>query len=163
MICKGGNLVWAWQNLQKLRPLAYDYVRYKNNDGSSVSFWFDDWLGVGNLIYVTWIWELGTLGLCVLQRLLMCLMDTVGRFVVGESVDTLRYMLKLLLLVSLIHNHNLVLIGCYERMIMKITRKATPLQQLGITENQENQCLLATSCLFGHNNSTIIYDLTCIP
>ena len=51
-------MVRAWRKLLKLRPLAYDYLRYEINDGTSVSFWFDDWLGVGNLIYVTC--DLGT-------------------------------------------------------------------------------------------------------
>lgn len=49
---------WAWRKLLKIRPLAYDYIRHEVKDGRSVSFWFDNWLGVGKLLDVTG--ELGT-------------------------------------------------------------------------------------------------------
>lgn len=44
---------WAWRKLLKLHPLAYEYLKYEVSDGKSVSFWFDDWLGMGKLIEAT--------------------------------------------------------------------------------------------------------------
>lgn len=44
---------WAWRKLLKLRPLAYEYFKYEVKDGRAVSFWFDNWLGMGKLIEVT--------------------------------------------------------------------------------------------------------------
>lgn len=44
---------WAWRKLLKMRPLAYDFLRYKLHDGRSVSFWQDNWLGSGKLLDAT--------------------------------------------------------------------------------------------------------------
>lgn len=46
-----GSLVW--RKLLKLRPLAYDCLKYEVNDGNTASFWFDNWVGEGKLIEVT--------------------------------------------------------------------------------------------------------------
>ena len=36
---------WAWRKLLKLRPLAYDCLRFEVNNGGSTYFWIDNWLG----------------------------------------------------------------------------------------------------------------------
>lgn len=43
----------VWRKLLKLRPIAYECLRFEVKDGRSVSFWFDDWLGVGKLLDIT--------------------------------------------------------------------------------------------------------------
>ncbi|XP_013624016.1 PREDICTED: uncharacterized protein LOC106329983 [Brassica oleracea var. oleracea] len=53
---------WAWRKLLKLRPLAYDCLRYEVNNGRSIYFWLDNWLGTGRLLDETGETGIGCLG-----------------------------------------------------------------------------------------------------
>lgn len=44
---------WIWRKLLKLRPLAYEFIRYEVKDGKSIFFWFDNWLQTGKLLSLT--------------------------------------------------------------------------------------------------------------
>lgn len=56
-----GKGSWMWRKLLKLRPLAYQFIRFEINDGQKAFFWFDDWLQMGRLIDIT-----GAVGTCYL-------------------------------------------------------------------------------------------------
>ena len=56
-----GNGSWIWRKLLKLRPLAYQFLRYEVNNGRTAFFWFDDWVHMGKLIGIT-----GSVGTCYL-------------------------------------------------------------------------------------------------
>ena len=51
---------WVWPKLLKLRPIAYECIRYEVRDGKSF-FWFDNWFNMGKLLNIT-----GELGICYL-------------------------------------------------------------------------------------------------
>lgn len=44
------NASWSWRKLLKLRDLAVHHVRWKVGTGSSISFWYDNWSGLGPLV-----------------------------------------------------------------------------------------------------------------
>ncbi|XP_048605414.1 uncharacterized protein LOC125582968 [Brassica napus] len=50
---------WMWRKILKLRPLAYQFIRFEARDGNTAFFWFDDWLQMGRLIDIT-----GPVGTC---------------------------------------------------------------------------------------------------
>ena len=37
----------------KLRPIAYECIRFEVRNGVTVHFWFDNWLEMGRLIDIT--------------------------------------------------------------------------------------------------------------
>ena len=52
-IGEDGKGSWIWRKLLKLRPLAYQFIRYQVNDGHTAFFWFNDWLQMGKLMDIT--------------------------------------------------------------------------------------------------------------
>lgn len=44
---------WVWRKLLKLRPIAYECIRFEVRNGVTVHFWFDNWLEMGRLIDIT--------------------------------------------------------------------------------------------------------------
>ncbi|KAL0695182.1 hypothetical protein Bca4012_062362 [Brassica carinata] len=47
---------WVWRKLLNPRPIAYECLHFDIKDGKSVSFWFDNWFGLGKLLDLT-DWE----------------------------------------------------------------------------------------------------------
>ncbi|CAN7019388.1 unnamed protein product, partial [Brassica oleracea var. botrytis] len=57
---------WVWRKLLKLRPIAYDCIRYEIRNGEAVYFWFDNWLEMGKLLDITGMLGIDYLGVSII-------------------------------------------------------------------------------------------------
>lgn len=54
---------WIWKKLLKFRALATNFCKVEVNNGSSRSFWFENWSGMGRLLEV--VGERGMIDMCI--------------------------------------------------------------------------------------------------
>lgn len=72
----------------KLRPIAYECIRFEVRNGVTVHFWFDNWLEMGRLIDITGELGISYLGVSKSATLAEATATTAGTFGDVDRDDT---------------------------------------------------------------------------